>query len=135
MQIRNLADDEQCSTPEARTLFVTTTRKNLQENLEKSGLCKPGDLEPPPCVYIVSRECVLDHTLHLEEQRWEKRNKTTIPKDEKKGGRLTDKYIDEEQLIRDLLETAYNRRYAPSRSRSSRVTSTLLQAAAKLNLG
>jgi len=134
MQIQNLEDDEQCSTEEARELFVKTTRKNLQENLEKCGLSKPGDRETLR-VYIVSRECVYDHIIHLEEQRWEKRNKTAIPKEKKKGGRLTAKYIDEEQLIHDLLETAYDRRYSPERSRTSRVTSAFLQAAAKLNIG
>jgi len=48
---------------------------------------------------------------------------------------LTAQYIDEEDLVRDLLSTAYDRRYAPEVVRSSRIMSSLAHAAVKLSLG
>jgi len=56
-------------------------------------------------------------------------------KGREEGGRMTVKYIDEEQLIHDLLEASYGLRYALGRSRFSCVTSALLQATTKLNIG
>ena len=68
---------------EARELFVKRTRRSLQENLEKYGLAETGDRETPR-VYIVSTEYVYDHVIHLEEQRWEGRNKTTFQRERRR---------------------------------------------------
>jgi hypothetical protein len=133
-QIRNLMDDEDCEYEEARDLYVKKTRANLRSNLLESGLWKPGEGEPPQC-YIVSRECVYDYIHSTEEDRREKKTKTKIPKEEKKGGKLTHKYIDEVRLIHDLLQTAYNRRYTkPERNRSSGMMSSVTMAASKLGI-
>jgi len=87
-----------------------------------------------PRVYTVSRECVYDHVVHLEELRTEKRHKKPIPEDQRKGGKLTAQYIDED-LVHDPLATAYDRRYAPESVRSSRIMSSLAHAAIKLSPG
>jgi hypothetical protein len=100
----------------------------------KSKLYTPGDRNTPR-VYIVSRECVYDHVVHREELRAEKRNNIRIPEEQRKGGKLTAQYIDEEDLVRDLLATAYDRRYAPESVRSSHLMSSLARAAAKFSLG
>jgi len=133
-QIENLRGDLGCSLAEARDKYVALTRKNLQDNLVKSKLYAPGDRNAPG-VYIVSRECVYDHVVHLEELRAEKRTKKRIPEEQKKGGKLTAQYIDEEDLVRDLLATAYDRRYASETVRSSRIMSSLAHAAVNLSLG
>jgi hypothetical protein len=133
-QIENLRVDLGCSLDEARKRYVTLTRKDLQDNLENLELYAPGDRDTPR-VYIVSRECVYDHVVHLEELRVEKRTKERIPEEEKKGGKLTAHYIDEEDLVSDLLATAYYRRYAPEIVRSSRIMTSLALAAIKLSLG
>jgi hypothetical protein len=116
-------------------MYVRSTRKNLQSNLEQSGLWKLGDGEPPRC-YIVSRECIYDYIHSTEEERREKRTKIKIPKEDKKGGRLTTEYIDEVQLIHDLLQTAYERRYIskPERGRSPGVITTITSAVSKIGI-
>jgi hypothetical protein len=94
-------------------MYIKSTQATLQSNLQKAGLWKPGEGDPPSC-YIVSRECVYDYIHSIDEDRWEKKNKTKIAQDKKKGGYLTEGYIDEVRLIHDLLQTAYQRRYIPN---------------------
>jgi len=132
-QIENLCGDLGCSLAEARDKYVTLTCKNLQNNLVKSKLYAPGDHNAPGA-YIVSCECVYDHVVHLEELRTEKRTKKCIPEEQRKGGKLTAQYIDEEDLVRDLLATAYDRRNAPEIVRSSRIMLSLADAVVKFSL-
>ena len=84
---------------------------------------------------IVSRECVYDHVFHLAELRTKKRTKTRIPEEQKKGGKLTVQYVDEEDLLRELFATASDRRYVPEIARSSRIMSSLAHAEVNLSLG
>ncbi|KAF8243846.1 hypothetical protein K440DRAFT_663833 [Wilcoxina mikolae CBS 423.85] len=123
-QIGNLMEDDNCEYEEARVKYVKSTQDDLWKNLQEYGLWKSGEGEPPSC-YIVSRECVYDYILGIDEDRT---TKTKISQDEKKGGLLTDKYIHEEQLIHDLLQTAYERRYIPSNRTAAIVSSVALAA-------
>ncbi|KAF8537361.1 interferon-inducible GTPase-domain-containing protein [Trichophaea hybrida] len=134
-QIRNMMDDDDCLYEDARDKYIKLTQDNLRTNLQEAGLWKPGQGEPPRC-YIVSRECVYDYIHSTEEDRWEKRMRTKIPKEEKKGGKLTHQYIDEVQLIHDLLQTAYERRYIskPEKNRTAAMMSSVTMAASKLGI-
>jgi len=116
-------------------MYVKLTRANLRSNLLGSGLWKPEDGEPPQC-YIVSRECVYDYIHSAEEDRRERKTKAKIPKEEKKGGKLAHKYIDEVRLVHDLLQTTYERRYIPKpgKSFSSGLMSSVTMAASKLGI-
>ena len=82
-QIGNLWGDRGCSLAEARNEYITLTRKDLQDNLDNFKLYTPDDRNTPR-VYIVSRECVYDHVVHLEELRTEKREKKKPISEEEK---------------------------------------------------
>ncbi|KAF8537362.1 hypothetical protein BDD12DRAFT_806994 [Trichophaea hybrida] len=123
-----LMKDKGCIPKEARDRYIKSTQTNLQSNLRKAGLWKPGEGEPPSC-YIVSRECVYDYIHSIEEDRWEKKNNDKIPQD-KKGGHLAEDYIDEVRLIHNLIQTAYERRYISS-NRTAAIVSSVTSAAFK----
>jgi len=102
MHIQNVMNDEEMDYNEARDLFIKATRENLDDNLKDYGLWSDGtEGTTPPRVYIVSNVCMYDLVNNL--------------------GKKADDYIDEPQLLHDLLRTAYNRRYTKS-SRPSRST-------------
>jgi predicted GTPase len=79
----------------AREKFISSTRENVRRELERAEL-------PRKEVYIVSNAGVRLVSTHMEggnySSKWKKR-------------KIRNELIDEERLIRDMLTTAYGRRY------------------------
>ncbi|KAF8544331.1 interferon-inducible GTPase-domain-containing protein [Trichophaea hybrida] len=106
MHIQNMMnEDEDLEYDEARAKFVEATRENLNDELKKFGLWSDeteGTTTTKQRCYIVSNDCMYDLV--------------------KNSGRKADKYIDEPELLQDLLRTAYNRRYTNSSRSPNRST-------------
>jgi GTP-binding protein EngB required for normal cell division len=79
----------------ARAKFISDTRQNIQKGLAEARL-------PPGSVYIVSNEGVHLVSTYMEGDRY--------PKDSASLS-IYRELIDEKQLMRDILTTAYGRRY------------------------
>ncbi|KAF8243398.1 P-loop containing nucleoside triphosphate hydrolase protein [Wilcoxina mikolae CBS 423.85] len=106
MHIQNMRnEDDDLEYDEARAKFVEATRENLDDELKKFGLWSDeteGTTTTKQRCYIVSNDCMYDLVKNL--------------------GRKTDQYIDEPELLQDLLRTAYNRRYTKSPRSPTRST-------------
>jgi hypothetical protein len=97
---RRKAEKERIYT-EACEKFVSDTRRNLDDNLRSANL-------PTQPVYIISSETLCSLA----------------------NGNHTEKIIDEGSLIRDVLQTAYDRRYGAPQETPEQHTQILEQCAA-----
>ena len=116
-------EDEDLGYAQARDIFIDKTRRNLQANLTEYNLWKEPDPLP---LRIVSNTTLYDFIKDFEERDIERNTGVPIPATEKKGGKKRAKYIDEPELVNDLLITAYERRYSNG-SISSAIVNSLLR--------
>jgi hypothetical protein len=103
-----MEDDEDLDYTTARDNYIAETRRDLSANLREYELWSDGDPLP---LHIVSKETLYDFIKDEEERRKEHETGKTLSGDTRKGGKRRNKYIDEPQLVYDLLRTAYERRY------------------------
>ena len=96
---------------QARDKFVAESQRDLQENLSQRNLWKEGD---PLTLRIVSNATLYDFIKDTEERDIERETGDPLSANEKKGGKKRSKYIDEPELVYDLLKTAHERRYSGS---------------------
>ena len=93
---------------QARDKFIADTRRNLQENLRQHNLWKEPDPLP---LHIVSSVALYDFIKDSEECKIERETGIPLPAEKRKGGKKRAEYIDEPELVNDLLKTAHERRY------------------------
>ena len=99
-------DDEELDYVQARDKFVAETRNDLQANLSNHNLWKEPDPLP---LRIVSNGTLYDFTKDSEERDIEREAGVSLSAEERKGGRKRIHYIDEPELVNDLLKTAHER--------------------------
>lgn len=87
-------DDPESIYEKAKEQHIKTTQSNLESNLKDYGLWNEGVGVTPPRCYIVSNSTIFDLAKGI--------------------GRLKEKYIDEIDLLGDVLQTAHKRRYSSS---------------------
>ena len=93
---------------QARDKFIVDTRRDLQANLSEYNLWKESDPLP---LRIVSNVALYDFTKDIEERDHERDTGVSLPAEERMGGRRRAEYIDEPELVYDLLKMAHKRRY------------------------
>ena len=93
---------------QARDKFIADTRRNLQENLRQHSLWKEPDPLP---LHIVSSVALYDFIKDSEECEIERETGIPLPAEKRKGGKKRAEYIDEPELVNDLLKTAHERRF------------------------
>ena len=101
-------DDEGLDHAQARDKFVAETQRDLQANLRQYNLWKEPDPLP---LRIVSNATLYDFIKDCEERDIERETGVPLPAAKRKGGKKRTNYIDEPELVNDLLKTAYERRY------------------------
>ena len=101
-------DGEGLEYEQAREEFVAETKRDLQANLSQYGLWK--EIAPLP-LRIVSNVALYDFIKDSEECEIERKTGIPLPAEERKGGKKRAEYIDEPELVNDLLKTAHERRY------------------------
>ena len=116
--------DEDLDYLQARRNFIDKTRRNLQANLAEYNLWKEPDPLP---LRIVSNTMLYDFIKDFEERDIERKTGVPLPAAEKKGGKKRTQYIDEPELVNDLLITAYERRFSGGGTISSVIVSSLLR--------
>ena len=99
-------DDEDLDYAQARDKYVAETRRDLQANLSQYNLWKEPDPLP---LRIVSNATLYDFTKDSEERDNERETGISLPAEERKGGKKRTHYIDEPELVNDLLKTADER--------------------------
>ncbi|KAA8902269.1 interferon-inducible GTPase-domain-containing protein [Sphaerosporella brunnea] len=108
--IRNLQDDEDLDYTTARDKFVAETHRDLKSNLRKFGLWSDGDPLP---LHIVSNAALYDFIKDSECTIRQHETGEVLSEVPRTGGKKRAEYIDEPQLVYNLLQTAYKRRYPP----------------------
>ena len=93
---------------QARDKFIVDTRRDLQANLSEYNLWKESDPLP---LRIVSNAALYDFTKDIEERDIERDTGVSLPAAGRKGGKRRGEYIDEPELVHDLLKTAHERRF------------------------
>ena len=104
-----MMNDEDIEYTQARNKYVDETRRDLQANLSQYGLWEESDPLP---LRIVSNATLYDYTKDIAERDVERETGISLPAEERKGGKNRILYIDEPELVHDLLKTAYERRYS-----------------------
>ena len=99
-------DDEDLGYAQARDKFATETWRDLQTNLSQHNLWKEPDPLP---LRIVSSTTLYDLIKDSEERDIERETGVSLPAEERKGGRKRSHYIDEPELVNDLLRAARDR--------------------------
>ena len=112
---------------QARDKFIVDTRRDLQANLSEYNLWKESDPLP---LRIVSNVALYDLTKDIEERDHERDTGVSLPAEERMGGRRRAEYIDEPELVYDLLKMAHKRRY--NSGGGSSVVSTITRGLSKL---
>ena len=101
-------DDDDLEYAQARDKFVAETRSDLEANLSRYDLWKEPDPLP---LRVVSNVTLYDFIKDSEERDVERETGVSLPASERKGGKKRTHYIDEPELVYDLLKTAHERRY------------------------
>ena len=99
-------DDAGLRLAKARDKFVAETLRDLETNLRQYNLWKEPDPLP---LRIVSNATLYDFTKDSEERDNERETGISLPAEERKGGKKRTHYIDEPELVNDLLKTADER--------------------------
>ncbi|KAI5855522.1 interferon-inducible GTPase-domain-containing protein [Tricharina praecox] len=107
-----MIEDDDLTYTEARDRYIADTRQNLESNLKKRNLYD----ENTRC-YIVSSTCLYDQTKSTE-------TTNNVPPARKRSKEV---YIDEEQLLADLLKTGIQRRYSESAHITIRSSATTME--------
>ena len=125
-------NDEDLGYAQARDKFVAETRRDLQANLSQYNLWKEPDPLP---LRIVSNAMLYDFTKDIEERDLERDTGVPLPAEERKGGKRRAEYIDEPELVYDLLNTARERRLSGvggGGGGGSSIASTIISGLSKL---
>ena len=101
-------DDDDLEYAQARDKFVAETQRDLKANLSQYKLWKESDPLP---LRIVSNAALYDFTKDIEERDIERDTGVSLPAAGRKGGKRRGEYIDEPELVHDLLKTAHERRF------------------------
>ena len=122
-------DDEDLEYAQARDKFVAETRRDLQANLRQYNLWKEPDPLP---LRIVSNATLYDFTKDTEERDHERETGVSLPAAKRKGGKKRAEYIEEPELVYDLLKTAHERRYSGGGDGGSSIVSAITSGLSKL---